>query len=156
VVFGARVAADIASLPGLAPEIALPFEVHVPDTRRDGASEQAEQKLRLAMTAGAGVIRDEGSLRAALATIGELEQTHEGDRRFANMLVSAKLIAAAAYRRKESRGAHFRSDYPTPDEALAKRSFLTLAQAEETAREATEAKGTARPRRMASGAARPA
>jgi L-aspartate oxidase len=54
------------------------------------------------------------------------------------MLIAAKLIAAAAYRRKESRGAHFRKDFPTPDERLAKRSYLTLAQAEEIALAARE------------------
>ena len=43
------------------------------------------------------------------------------------MLSTAKLIAAAALQREESRGAQFRSDYPTPDAELAERSFLTLA-----------------------------
>ena len=62
----------------------------------------------------------------------------DGDRRLANMLTTAKLITAAAYQRKESRGAHFRSDYPTPNEALAKKSFLTLADAERISRQAIE------------------
>ncbi len=38
--------------------------------------------------------------------------------------------------RKESRGAQFRSDYPQADPTLAKRSVLTLAEAETEAAEA--------------------
>jgi L-aspartate oxidase len=91
------------------------------------------------MSEGAGVVRDEASLRNALATIAALESENEGNLRLANMLTAAKLITAAALRRRESRGAHFRSDDPLPDERLAKRSFLTLEQAEAIAREAQEA-----------------
>ena len=46
------------------------------------------------------------------------------------MLTTAKLIATAALVRRESRGAHFRSDYPQAEPGLASRSVLTLAQAD--------------------------
>jgi len=72
----------------------------------------------------------------ALRTILELERENAGETQLANMLTTAKLIAVSASLRKESRGGHFRSDYPAPDERLAKRSFLTLAKAGEIAREA--------------------
>ena len=70
-----------------------------------------------------------------------MERDTRGDRRLANMLTAAKLIAAAAWERQESRGAQFRSDFPTPDAQLAMRSYLTLADAEAIAREATQSHG---------------
>jgi L-aspartate oxidase len=134
VVFGARIAEDIAeTLPaggGQTPELG--------SLAPSKAAEELEslQKLRQTMTAEVGVIRDAASLASALRTIGMLEQETKGDRRLANMLTTAKLIAAAAYARKESRGAHFRSDYPENRPELASRSVLTLAEAEAIAGEA--------------------
>lgn len=154
-VFGARVAGDIASssLPTI-PKATVPREAQASAAAGLGAkSEAAEQRLRLTMATEVGVIRDEGSLRNALATIDALEQETKDDRRLTNMLTTAKLITAAALERKESRGAHFRSDYPTPDERLARRSFLTLAQAEAIAREARETLEPARRRHAAFGRA---
>jgi L-aspartate oxidase len=139
VVFGARVAKDIASCSrpaGFKAKAARDRPTSA--VARKGVA-NAERKLRLAMSQGAGVVRDGASLRNTLATIAALESETAGDLRLANMLVAAKLIAAAALRRRESRGAHFRSDDPLPDERLAKRSFLTLEQADAVAREAREA-----------------
>jgi L-aspartate oxidase len=137
VVFGARVARDIAaSLPMAKP--VKPREILA--TPGDSQSDKAEQKLRQTMAADVGVIRDADSITNALLTICALERDARGDRRLGNMLSTAKLIAAAALQREESRGAQFRSDYPTPDEGLAERSFLTLADADAIANEAAESR----------------
>jgi len=141
VVFGARVAGDIAACwrpaaPQSATQIAQLSPV---ENMMASSDERAERTLRLTMTQEVGVIRDGASLRTALATIAGLEGELAGDRRLANMLVTAKLITAAALVRQESRGAHFRRDYPLPDERFARRSYLTLDQADAIAREASEA-----------------
>jgi L-aspartate oxidase len=143
VVFGARVAGDIASLlPSPSTKSVAPQEIEVQPAAEN---ENGEHKLRVAMTAEVGVIRDEQSLTKALATVGTLERDNS-DRRLANMLTTAKLITAAALTRKESRGAHFRSDYPLQDDRLARRSFLTLAEAETIAREAAATRAPMRQR----------
>jgi len=54
------------------------------------------------------------------------------------MLTTALLIASAAYARRESRGAHFRSDFPKAEAELAHRSRMTLEQAQAIALEATQ------------------
>jgi L-aspartate oxidase len=138
VVFGARVANDIVSSPGVADlEPAAPQKIV--EIESTSEHQRGEHELRRTIMEEVGVIRDAASLAKALRKIGVIEGENEGDRRLANMLTTAKLITAAAYQRKESRGAHFRSDYPTPNEVLAKRSFLTLADAERISREAVEA-----------------
>jgi L-aspartate oxidase len=146
VVFGARIARDIAESIAVAEVAALQEIFPAPSEAEQDA--RAVQRLRRTMTEQAGVIRDGRSLAGALSTIVALEKSASRDRRLANMLTTAKLIAAGALARKESRGAHFRSDYPQSDAELAQRSFLTLAEADAVA---AEAAGTAqaRPRRAA-------
>src|SRR6185312_6829687 len=73
---------------------------------------------RAAMEQYLGVIRDADGIAAALATF-------VGD----EPAIVGLLVAAAAWRRRESRGGHFRSDYPEPDPAFAHSSDMTLAQA---------------------------
>lgn len=133
VVFGARVAEDIAH--ALPPLPSRNLMVGPPKNGPGGHDDDAERALRETMSAEVGVIRDAETLSNALGSIVALERDSR-DPQLANMLTTAKLVTAAALMRKESRGAHFRGDYPAPNEAQAGRSYLTLDRANEIARKA--------------------
>jgi len=93
------------------------------------AERQATSDLRNVMYANVGLARNEFGLREALSRITELEGAFPGAaNELRNLLVVGRLVAQAALARKESRGSHYRSDYPRTDEALAKRSFTRLAR----------------------------
>jgi L-aspartate oxidase len=67
----------------------------------------ARAELRQLMGRNAGVVRDEAGLAGALERIEALALLHGN----ADALLVARLIVAAALARRESRGAHYRSDY---------------------------------------------
>jgi L-aspartate oxidase len=128
VVFAARAAEDIKEhLP--APELMHPV---VEPNGIGVADPKAVAELRRIMAADVGVVRDAAGLRRALAAIDALA-SRDGSMRFRNMLTTAKLIAAAALARTESRGGHYRADFSEPDEGWRHRTFLTLADAERIA-----------------------
>ncbi|HEY0650025.1 FAD-binding protein, partial [Phenylobacterium sp.] len=78
--------------------------------------------LRQAMSRDAGVVRDAAGLTRLMDQIAALEAAHGR----AAPLVAARLVAEAALARRESRGGHFRADYP---EARApERTFVTVAE----------------------------
>ncbi|MCV2879017.1 L-aspartate oxidase [Sedimentimonas flavescens] len=103
----------------------------------EAIDEAAVACLRHAMTDGVGVVRDAEGLTDTLRVIAgiEAEATSESMR---NMTATATLIAAAALRRRESRGGHYRSDYPQADPAQAERTHMTLAEALEIRTRALE------------------
>lgn len=85
-------------------------------------------RLRAAMTTGAGMLRDAAGLTATLRKIAAIEAAQPGCPQLANMTATASLICAAALERRESRGAHCRSDFPDPLPQT-RRSRMTLADA---------------------------
>jgi L-aspartate oxidase len=82
-----------------------------------------------------GVVRDGAGLARALAVIEALEDRCRSPR-FGNMLVAARMIAAAALARVESRGGHYRSDFPAADPVWRHRTLMTLAEARRAKTEA--------------------
>lgn len=81
----------------------------------------ALQGLRHAMSRDAGVIRDAAGLTRLLGHIRELEAAYGR----CAPLIAARLVAACALARTESRGGHFRAD--AAPAGAAKRTFVTLA-----------------------------
>ncbi len=130
VVFAARIAADIK---GLLPQPSTaPLPLSTPDLfdPAPGGAE-GEMELRALMQKNVGVIRTGAGLADALGRLAVLELSSNVELR--NMTTTALLIAASACARTESRGGHFRSDFPKTDPAQAHRSFLTLAAARQIA-----------------------
>jgi L-aspartate oxidase len=94
-------------------------------------------RLRRIMSEHVGVIRTRDGLRTAIREIAELER--ENSRmRFHNIVTTAKLIAAGAYLREESRGGQFRSDFPEQRAEWKHRTFLTLQDAEKVVADLAE------------------
>ncbi|MEE8634282.1 MAG: L-aspartate oxidase, partial [Methyloceanibacter sp.] len=81
VVFGARVADDIAS--SLPPLPSTRIAIETPDVEAYEPNKDAEQTLRRTMSADAGVVRDAQSLSNALSTIVSLERDNESDKQLA-------------------------------------------------------------------------
>ena len=132
VVYGARIAADISGLEPLRNPLA-PFPGIGWDPAEGEAVEErlrnhkSVQELRRVMTDLVGVERNADDLRTALRRIGELEATAQGvTRSFLNMTTSATLVAAGALQREESRGGHFRTDFPEPRPEWEHHTEMTL------------------------------
>lgn len=124
VVFGARVAEDILGVapavpasPGRAPKRAA--------TGATKADDATIALLRRTMTDCVGVVRDGARLVQAISALDDIRREARSPD-LANMATAALLVAVSAARREESRGAHFRSDFAEPLEALRKRSIITL------------------------------
>jgi L-aspartate oxidase len=125
VVFAARIAQDIGGLlptPRIRPAVG---HKSVAASVRQAADAKGERRVRSLMSSEVGVIRNGAGLANAL---NEFSRTEHDARSVAlrDMALAAMLVAAAALRRTESRGAQFRSDFPTTDPAQARRSYMTL------------------------------
>ncbi|MCC0096807.1 L-aspartate oxidase [Streptomyces flavotricini] len=139
-VFAERIADDIA---GGAPAGSGPG-IPVPAT---GPLQPAEARYEVQhiMTDGAGVLRSAESLRTAAAALEDLYTTAltalETDGKTAvpgvetweatNLLCVARVLVAAALRREETRGCHWREDHPDRDDAAWRRHLVVRLSATE-------------------------
>ncbi|PPQ38268.1 L-aspartate oxidase [Rhodoblastus acidophilus] len=141
VVYAARAAADVSAAlpsipdPGAAPAAPPAF---APDAA--GARE-----IRQIMQRHVGVLREASGLRAALIRLLALRDkaVAADNLDLRNRAEAALLIAAAAYNRRESRGGHFRTDFPQADPAQAQRSFISLEEALSLSRDLADEKSNA-------------
>jgi L-aspartate oxidase len=74
------------------------------------------------MWQAAGVLRDGARLRAAASELASTLDPAPGED--ANLLLLARLVVAAAQSRAESRGAHFRADFPLTETGAAVHTVL--------------------------------
>ncbi|HEX6756058.1 MAG TPA: L-aspartate oxidase [Mycobacteriales bacterium] len=114
-VFAGRIGAELArDLPAQADPVEPDVEAGLVDPA--GRDELARQ-----MSAGAGVIRSDASLRTTAAALGALGDGGAEPRPEAwdmtNLHTVATALVAAASRREETRGCHWRADFPDRDDA---------------------------------------
>jgi L-aspartate oxidase len=109
-VFGARIAAALAKeLP--------PQQEPVEDMKTMLLDPKILLPLQISMSEGAGVMRSDSSLRKTMHTLQELSKLTSTEPRIesweaSNLYLLATAIVKSALIRTESRGSHWRSDYP--------------------------------------------
>ena len=127
---------DLAQVDAAIAELMAPFD------RPTGENPyQLQAEIQDVMSTHAPIVRDEPGLRAGLEKILDLAARSRtcgtgatNSRAFnpgwhtaqdlRSMLVNAEALLRSALERKESRGAHARSDYPTTDDRLASVNYL--------------------------------
>ena len=87
-----------------------------------------KEKIRRVMWENVGILRSEAALQAAHDILRDMNQTRSwscmAEFEFQNMLDIANLITGAAIIRRESRGAHYREDYPKRDDVHWKKHVI--------------------------------
>jgi len=134
VVYAARIADDIG---GSIVEARVPSPAAPTTVQNSAMPALSETALRAMMTSRVGVIREGDQLAEAVRSFAAIERD-ASNIALRNMATSALLVATSAWARRESRGAHYRSDYPADQPALAHRTMTTLAAARDIAASLSE------------------
>ena len=111
-VFAERVARDLATVAVLG-RLPAVQRWDVPPFADRGAAQVAADRVRAVMWQYAGIARTATGLRKAALELADIEaRLPAGATEELNLVQTARLIAGAALVRKESRGGHYRSDFP--------------------------------------------
>jgi L-aspartate oxidase len=111
-VFAERVARDMTAVKPLG-DVKPMKPWSVPPLADRGAAQVLADSIRSVMWDDAGIARTAHGLRAALEQLDGVEtRLAPGMTEERNMLDTARLVAEAALLRRESRGGHYRADYP--------------------------------------------
>jgi L-aspartate oxidase len=111
-VFAERVARDLAATVPLK-QLPAVGKWSVPPFDDRGAAQVAADRVREVMWQHAGIARTAKGLRTAFVELSEIEERlPEGATEEMNLVQTARLIVEGALKRKESRGGHYRSDFP--------------------------------------------
>ncbi len=114
-VFGRRVAQDVKSQ--WKPRRLRREWGPLPPAQRVPGGENLKSRIRDLMWNYVGLVRDRAGLERALSELEAIEGRAHSLAQVRNMVLVGRLIASAALQREESRGVHFRSDFPrtSPD-----------------------------------------
>ena len=127
-VYGTRVVRAIDDVPPVLPLGDDWAEASAIDLDDDPeASEVNRSDLQQLMWDAAGLARDGDDLAQALDELKRWRAPDVTDAKSAedaNLLVVARAVVASALARRESRGGHYRTDFPTSDPALARHSAV--------------------------------
>ncbi|HTI64223.1 MAG TPA: L-aspartate oxidase [Gemmatimonadaceae bacterium] len=111
-VFAERVARDMSAMARLT-RLPRATQWKVPPLADRGAAQVAADSIRDVMWEHAGIVRTARGLRTARERLAEIgERLTAGMTEERNMLQTAELVVEAALRRRESRGGHYRTDFP--------------------------------------------
>ncbi|UGY92208.1 L-aspartate oxidase [Streptomyces gobiensis] len=158
-VFAERIAADIADTADTADtgDTATSPERRVREVPATGAAgeppmellpPEARPTVQRIMTRGAGVLRSAESLATAAAELDELAAAHKPAEpgveawETTNLHLVARVLVTAALRRAETRGCHWREDFPDRDDEVWRRHLIvTLNTASTLTTRTTDATG---------------
>ena len=127
-VFSKRIADTINSEPSKKDHKLINIENYIPKEKTISKIRAKKYiwQLRSAMNKFVGVERNQSTLDQAFIEFFRIErETKSLSAKLKDMLLVSKLITFAAMQRKESRGTHFRSDYPSNDMKLLKRNVFS-------------------------------
>ncbi len=113
-VFAERVASDVGTVPRLARR-PRHVEWTVPVLYDRGGAQVGAEAVREVMWRYAGIDRSAQGLATAVEELNEIMgRLPEGATEEANLAETAFIIVSMALKRQESRGGHFRRDFPRP------------------------------------------